>query len=154
MNITELKEKKEFIENIKLSRIYVQFQDLLKDLRKKELPQKIIELINQDIEDLNSTSFTGKELKKMLKQKQARILSLLEKELKIVPKDHYQNIYLTLGVAIGSGIGIAISESIFGNFSYFPIFTGIGLALGIVYGSSMDKKAFKDGRQIDVKIRY
>ena len=152
MNITELKEKKEFIENIKLSRIYVQFQDLLKDLRNKELPQKIIELINQDIEDINSTSFTGKELKKMLKQKQTKILSLLEKELKIVPKEHYQNICLVLGISIGSVIGVLLSKD--SNVAFSPIGLGIGLALGIVYGSSMDKKAFKDGRQIDVKIRY
>jgi hypothetical protein len=154
MDIIELKEKKEFLGSIRLNRIHVQFQELLKELTKRELPDKIVELINQNIEELNSTSFVDNKLKKLLKQKMTKILALLEKELKIVPKGYYQNFYFILGISLGSGIGTALANAIFNNVSYFPLFLGIGMAIGIALGSRMDKKAFKEGRQLGTIIKY
>ena len=110
MFIIELNEKDGTSENARLNRIYVQFNELLKQLRQKELPHEIIEMFNQDIEELNSTSLTGNGLRKLLKKKQTKILKLLEKELKIVPKDYYRNLWLAVGMsAFGVPIGIAYS---------------------------------------------
>ena len=154
MDIIELKEKKELLENNKLSGIYVQFQELLKELRKKGLPHKISELVNQDIEELNSSSFADNELNKILKKKQAKILKLLETELKIVPKGHYKNFWLAIGMCVfGLPIG-TVFGIISDNMGLIGIGLPIGIAIGIVLGSNMDKKAFEEGRQLEVKIQY
>ena len=154
MDIIELKERKEFLENIKVSRIYMQFQEIIKELKKKELPDRIIELVNQAIEDLNSTPFIGNELRKLFRQKQDNILKLLETELKIVPKGYYQNIWLAIGMCVfGLPIG-TVFGIITDNMGLIGVGLPIGIAIGIILGSNMDKKAFEEGRQLGVKMQY
>ena len=155
MVIIELNEKDGTSEQARLSRIYVQFNELLKQLRQKELPHKIIETFNQDIEELNSTSLTGNGLRKLFKQKQTKILKLLEKELKIVPKDYYRNLWLAVGMsAFGVPIGIAYSLIFTDNMAFLGVGIPIGMIIGMLLGSSMDKKAYNEGRQLDVNIKY
>jgi len=147
MNIIELKERADISENAKLGEIYAQLQELLKELRKKELPQKIIELVNHDIDNINSTSITGKELGKFVKQVQKKIKNLLKKELKIVAKEYYQNLWLVLGMCVfGLPIGVvfAICRD---NMLLVGIGLPIGSFIGYVVGSFMDVKASKKGRQ-------
>ena len=147
MNIIELKEKESISANVK----FIQFQELLKAIRKKELPDKIIEIINQDIEDINSTSLISNELRKLIRQKQGKIMKLLEKELKIVPKEYYQNQWLALGLCLGVAFGGAFGISI-GNMSFSGGGIGIGMAVGFAIGMMLDKKALKEGRQLEFKI--
>lgn len=153
MNIVEPKERLDLSGNIKLSRIYVQLEKLLKELKKIELPHKIIESINQDIEELNSTTLTGIELRRLVKQKQTKIINLVEKELKITSKNYYRNLWFVLGMSLGSGIGVSFGI-IIGNMGLFGIGIPIGMVIGIAVGSAMDKKAFEEGRQLDVEIKY
>nr|WP_315151937.1 hypothetical protein [uncultured Flavobacterium sp.] len=154
MNIIELKERQNISDNIKLNRIHVQFGELLKELRKKDLPQKIIESINLDIEELNSTSLTSNDFIKLTKQKQTKIIKVIEKELKIVPKNYYRNIWLALGMsAFGLPIGVAFGLSV-GNIGLLAIGLPIGMAIGMAVGSKMDKKAFEESRQLNIEIKY
>ena len=154
MNIIELKERENISDNIKLSRIYVQLGELLKNLKKKELTPEIIKSINGDIEELNSSSLTSNELIKLVKLKQTKIIKVVEKELKIVPKNYYRNLWLILGMSVfGIPIGVAFGSSI-GNMGLLGIGLPIGMGIGIVVGSGMDKKAFKEGRQLDIEIKY
>ena len=156
MTIVELKERKETLENAKLNRRYLRFEEFLKELRKKELPVNIVESVNQDIENINSTPFAGKEFKKLIAQKQANILKLLEKELKIVPKDHYLNLWLALGTTF-SGIPIALGTAFGFDAIYLALFgclVPIGVVVGMVVGKRMDTKALKEGRQLDVKVEF
>ena len=155
MEIYELKEKNGISDNVKLNRIYIQFQEILKELRKKELPEKIIELINQKIDELNSTSCTDKELKKLFKKKQAKIIELLEKETKIVPKNHYRNLWLAVGMsAFGLPLGVVFGLTVMNNIAFLGAGIPIGMVIGIALGSEMDKKALKEGRQLDLEIKY
>jgi hypothetical protein len=155
MDIIELTEKDGISDSVKLNRIYVQFREILNELRKKELPQEIIGLINHDIEDINSTSCIGEELRKLFKKKQTKILKILEKELKIVPKVYYRNLWLSLGISIfGIPLGMIIGLVGFGNIAFFSIGIPIGMCIGIVMGSEMDKKALKEGRQLNLIIKY
>lgn len=147
MNIIEPKERQNISDNIKLSRIYNQLGELLKELEKKELPHKIIESVNQDIEELNTTTLTSNELRKLVKQKQTKIIKLVEKELKITPKNYYRSLWFVLGMIFGSAIGPGFGIS-------FGIGIPIGMVIGIAVGSAIDKKAFEEGRQLDVEIKY
>lgn len=153
MEIKELNQKPGIEKNVKLEETYLQFERLLIELRKKRLTDGLVVAINNDIEDLNSTSSSGDELKKIVKKKQARIIALLEKELKLVPKNYYRNLWLAIGMtAIGIPIGVAFGV-ILKNMAFLGIGLPIGIGIGIAVGTGMDKKAFEEGRQIDVEIK-
>ena len=154
MNIIELKERQNSTSDINVSRLYTQLGELLKELNKKELPHAIIEAVNQDIEELNARALTNNELRKLVKQKQTGIIKRIEKELKIVPKNYYRNLWLVVGMSVfGLPIGVAIGLNT-GNMGFLAIGLPIGMAIGIATGSAMDNKASKEGRQLDIEIKY
>jgi len=141
-------------EDVKLNEIYSQFMKLLTELEKKELPDEIAGTINADIDEINSITDNGKELRKQIKQRLQRIIKLLEKDLKLVPRNYYRNMWMALGMAVfGIPMGAAFGTSL-GNMAYLGIGLPIGLAIGLVFGDGMDKKALKEGRQLDVEIKY
>ena len=152
MKIIELNQKPGIDRNVKLEETYLQFEKLLIELRKKELPDGIVVSINKDIEDLNSISSSGDDLRQIVRKKQTRIIKLLEKELKLVPKNYYRNLWLAVGMAaFGIPIGVAFGASL-GNMAFLAIGLPIGMAIGIAVGTGMDKKAFEEGRQIDLEM--
>ena len=154
MKINELNQKPDIEKNVKLKETYVQFEILLIELRKRDLPQGLVMSINKDIDEINSTSISGDNISKRVKKKQTRIIKLLEKEVKLVPKNYYRNLWLGIGMAaFGIPIGVAFGASL-GNMAFLGIGLPLGLAIGIAVGSGMDKKAFEEGRQLDVIIKY
>lgn len=67
MKISELNQKPGIDKNIKPEETYLQFEKLLIELRKNELPDGRVISINKDIADLNSISSFGGELRKIIK---------------------------------------------------------------------------------------
>ena len=154
MDIVNLKERQDISSDVKLSQIYSQFGKLLRELEKKKLSQKIIESINQDVQEINASSLTGNELRSFVKLKQTKLIKQLEKEHKIVPKSYYRNIWLPVGMsAFGVPLGVAFGVSL-GNMGLLAIGLPIGMLIGIAVGASMDKKAADEGRQLDIEIKY
>ncbi|HSN48295.1 MAG TPA: hypothetical protein VLR29_06000 [Flavobacterium sp.] len=154
MTINELIQKPENDSNIKLGEAWLQFEKLLIELRKRELPDSLVVSINKDIEELNSTRSSGNELRKIIKDKQTNIIKVLEKDHKLVPQNHYRTIWLALGMAaFGIPLGVAIGTSL-GNMAFLGIGMPIGMGIGILVGTGMDKKAFKEGRQLDLEIKH
>ena len=152
MKINYLNQKPSIDENVKLKETYLQFENILTELRKIELPDRLVISINQDIEDLNSISNSGDELRKIVRKKQTKIIKSLEDELKLLPKNYYRNLWIALGTAaFGIPIGVAFGASL-GNMAYIGIGLPLGLAIGIAVGKAMDKKALEEGRQIDLEI--
>jgi len=122
-------------------------------LRKQDLTDELIISINKGIDQVNTVSDSEKELKKQIKKNQSTILKTIEKELKLVTKNHYRNTWLPVGMAaFGIPLGVAIGTST-GNMAYLGIGFPFGLAIGIAIGTSMDKKAFEEGRQLDLEIK-
>ena len=141
-------------ENIKLNEITIQFKKLLVELRKKELPIEQIASINKKIDELNASTVEGNELKKTIKTKQTEIIKLLEKELKLVPKNYYRNLWMPLGLSVfGIPMGVVFG-TILKNMAFIGLGLPIGMLIGIAVGSAMDKKAFAEGRQIDIEIKH
>jgi hypothetical protein len=154
MEINKLKQRPDLGENTNLGKAYLQFETLLSEIIKKRLPGTIVFSINRDIDEINSILFPGNELRKQIKKRQARILKLIEKERKLVPKNYYRNLWLAVGMsAFGIPIGFALAESI-GNMAFIGIGLPIGLAIGIAVVTSLDKKALKEGRQLDIEIKF
>ena len=154
MNIIELKERQDLSYDTKTNRIYIQLEELLNQLSKRNLPQNIIESVNQDIEAVNASLLIGNDFRKLVKQKQNKIIKLLEKDLKVVPKNYYRNMWLALGMSVfGLPIGVAFGASI-GNMGLLGVGLPIGMAIGALVGSKMDKKALEEGRQLNIEIKY
>ena len=153
MEIKELKQRPEILEDTKSKEAALQFEKLLNELRNRELPDKIISSINSDVDKINSIVDSGKVFRKMVRQKQAEIIKQLEKEQKIVPKNHYRNIWMALGMAVfGVPLGVVFGMSL-DNMAFLGIGLPIGLVIGLGVGAEMDKKAFREGRQLDIEIK-
>ena len=52
------------------------------------------------------------------------------------------------GLPIGAGFGASLQ-----NMAFLGIGLPIGMAIGMAIGTGMDKKAFEEGRQLDLEIR-
>lgn len=154
MEIKELKKRPDIELHKKLSSIYAQFDLLLSDLRKRELPEEIVKIINEKIDQINTVSASETSLRKQIRNTQRAILQLLEKKLKLVTKNHYRNTWLAVGMsAFGVPLGIVFGISL-GSMALLAIGLPIGMAIGIAIGTGMDKKALAEGRQIDLEIQY
>ena len=154
MSYLELKDVQNISNNIKLSRIYLQFTELLNELKKKELSENIVTIINNSVKYINSSTLTETQLGKLINQNQTLILKQTEKELKIVPRNYYRNLWMLFGfTAFGLPIGI-IFGAIIGNITLLAIELPIGMAIGAAFGLGMDKKAYREGRQLNLEIKY
>ncbi len=152
MKFKKLKPRPELGENSKLEKAYAQFEKLLDELTKKKLPEEMVHSINNEIEALNAITDSGKLLKKAITKRQSGIIRLIEKKLKIVPRNYYRNMWLALGMAVfGIPLGVALGTSL-GNMAFLSIGLPIGMAIGIGVGTSMDQKAAREGRQLDLEI--
>jgi hypothetical protein len=153
MTIVELKDRPDLDVKSKLFKLHIQLREILNALRKKKLTESIVTYINTDIDSLNALP-NGEQLQKTTKQKQTNILKLVEKELKIVPKNYYRNIWLPLGMSVfGLPLGAAFGLVI-GNIGLLSVGLPIGMAIGVAVGVSLDKKALTEGRQLDAEVRY
>ena len=154
MTIIELVKRPGIAQNEKLAKRHFQFETLLEELRKHEVPTDITHAINKEVEQINSFSGSDKVLLKQVKEAQSRIFKLIEKELKLVPQKHYMKMWLAVGMAaFGLPFGVAFGVSL-GNMGLIGVGLPIGMAIGIAVGSAMDKKAQENGKQLDVEIKY
>jgi hypothetical protein len=154
MSITALRQRPDIQSNSKLDKMYVQFNQLLGELSRKSIPDEVVSVINTEVDAINASTPAGNELQKILKKKQTEIVTLVEKKLKIVPKNYYRMLWLPVGMAafglpLGVGFGIALS-----SMAFLGLGLPIGMAIGMAVGSGMDKKAAAEGRQLDVEIKY
>lgn len=151
MKIKNLKQRPDIQKNTKLNNAYIQFEKLINELRNKELSDELVEFVNVNIEKLNLIS--GKELRSEIRKNQSKIIRRIEKELKIVPKNYYRNMWLAIGMSVfGIPLGVAFGAS-FGNMGFIAIGLPIGMVIGIAVGTVMDKKAFDEGRQLDMELK-
>lgn len=152
MKITKLERRANTEADKKLKTHYNFLENLIVELNTKELPLEIIKLINQDIEVLNRFEGSDKDFLKLMGKKQTGMLQLLEKELSLVCKGHYRNMWLALGMAVfGLPMGTLFGLGL-GNMAYIGMGLPLGIALGAAYGTSLDKKAYEEGRQLEVEI--
>ncbi|SIS83005.1 hypothetical protein SAMN05421789_10815 [Kaistella chaponensis] len=139
--------------NIKIANSIKQFNSLIKLLNDKNLTLNVIKKINDDITELNSSQVMGTALSHLIKKKQNKIIKLTEKELKIVPKNYYTNLWMVLGMsAFGLPLGVAFGLSL-GNIGLLAIGLPIGMAIGTLVGSKLDKKALESGKQLDIELK-
>ena len=121
MEIKKLQAKTQFEQDKRLSEKFNSFQKLIEELNKKDLPIEMVGTINMDIDEINNSSESNKEMLNQLNKKQSKIIKTLEKELKLVTINHYRKMWLILGMSVfGIPIGIAIGMSL-GNLGLLGI---------------------------------
>ncbi len=153
MNLKTLLERPDLNPGKRTQRKIQNFHELLVAIAERDLPETVIGALNQKIDALNEMQGTEKEYRRALVNTEYKILRFLEKEHKIVPRNHYQKTWLALGMAVfGIPIGVALGTAL-GNMGFLGAGIGIGLAIGIAIGTDMDKKARKEGRQLDFEAR-
>lgn len=153
MKFNELDKRPTLYQDYWLSKGYDKFEDLLEALTKMEIPSTIVNTVNQHIDAINFFSGSDRELVKEMKRSRSRILVILEKEFSIVTRNHYRRIWLAIGMAaIGLPVGIVFGAG-FGNMSLLVVGLPVGLIIGIVVGGSLDKKAFENGKQLDIAFK-
>ena len=153
MEIKELRNRQDLDKSKRLNIVYTQFGKLLTELKKRELSELVIKSINDGVGQVNAVSEADRHLGKQIRNTQSRILRLIEKELNLVVKNHYRNIWMAIGMtAFGLPMGIAFGMSL-GNIAFLGFGLPIGFGIGIAVGTAMDKKAFEEGRQIDFEYK-
>ncbi|SFU05472.1 hypothetical protein SAMN04489724_3662 [Algoriphagus locisalis] len=149
MPLTPLTTRPSFEENPKLSKAAHNLSTLLGAIEKKNIPEPTEAKLNEIMAGVNNFPGPDPELLKQIKSAQAAILKLVENELGLVAKNHYQLQWLALGMAtFGVPLGVVFGLSL-GNMAFIGIGLPIGMAIGIAFGSSKDKQAEEQGKQLD-----
>ncbi len=137
-------------ENQKIQVRLVSLVNLFNEIRNRNIPDKMIETFNNMIDSINSFDGEPKKLLKLLNSTQENVLNTLEKELKLVTKNHYQNKWMAMGMAaFGVPIGAALGLSL-NNMAFIGLGLPIGLAIGVAIGARMDKAAKTLGNQLNL----
>lgn len=154
MKIKKLNTRINLNQNKRLNKKYLEFKELITELRERDLNEEIVTTINNEIDSINSLSDSDNKFRKELKNNQSKILKLIEKELKLVTKNHYRNIWLAIGNGVfGVPIGVVIGV-ITGNMGFIGIGIAMGFAFGIAVGTMLDQKAKEKGNQLNFEIKY
>ena len=153
MEIKEVIKRSISEQNKRLNRRFIQFEKLISELRSKSIPNEIVNAINTDIEQINLFPSSEKDFRRLLKKTQSRILKLVDKELKLVPVNHYRNNFMGIGIAMGVAFGAALGSSS-DNSSLISLGIPLGMVIGMAIGSAKDKKAKESGLQLDLEIRF
>ena len=136
-----------------LTKRFAQYHQIIDELNQRELPESIISLINQKTDFLNAVPNDDNRFGKYLRSALVQIIDMLEKDVQLVPKNHYQNKYLALGLVFGVPFGF-IFATILDQMAFIGIGLPIGMSIGIAIGASLDKKAAREGRQLEVEAFY
>lgn len=140
--------------NEKLARSYHHLQALIRELYQKAAAKDLDPIVMPEVESLNALpqDVKEKELGSAINKSQAKILEKVEKELKIVPREYYQNQWLAIGMAaFGIPMGVVFAMAL-GNMAFFAIGLPLGLALGLANGQRLDAKAKDEGRQLELGL--
>ena len=148
--IKELKSRTHF-QSIKLTKSNSKFGELIEELRTRKLSQNTIDQINEELDLINIDS-DEKTLKKLVFKKQYKVLQIVEKEHKLVPKNHYRNKWMVLGTTIfGLPFGVIFGSAL-SNMAFLGIGLPIGMPIGMAIGAKKDMDAAKQGLQLNFSL--
>lgn len=154
MKIKKLNTRINLNQNKRLNKKYLEFQELITELREMELNEEFKHTLNNTIDSINSLLDFDKTLGKQLKSEQSKILKLLKKEQTLVPINYYRNRWMPIGIgAFGVPLGIIIGL-ITNNMAFFGIGLPIGFGVGFAVGTGLDLKVKEKGKQLNFEIKY
>lgn len=151
MKIIDLNNKQNNNQSNKIVKHYSQLERLIIDLKEREITDKIIQSINDEINIINECNGTEKDFLCKVKEAKSNILKLIEKELELVPKAYYQNRWMVYGMMAGLIISLVLKQFGFDNtWNSVGMMLPMGLLFGLLAGKNRDEKAQKDGLQLKI----
>ncbi len=152
--ITDLKLNAKYKTHKKIFQKFSNLECLVAEVRKKELKTKVITYINQQISEFNACAESEKEYLKQIRKLQYNIIKILEKEQHIIPKGYYRNKWFALGMTtFGISFGVVFSV-LLDNYAFIGIGLPIGMSIGMAIGAGKDNQAKKEGRQLDIDLKW
>ncbi|TVZ25234.1 hypothetical protein JM83_0136 [Gillisia sp. Hel_I_86] len=131
---------------------YILLEKLVQELQNRELPPEVLVEMNVEIEHLNACLDDHPRFLSKIKSAKMLLLNNIHKNLEIVPKNYYRNLWLAIGMsAFGLPLGIVFSV-IWNNYSFMAIGLPIGMSIGIALGTLLDKQAEENNRQLELEI--
>jgi len=150
MSLINLAPREHLNANRKTAKAFNTLEALRNDLADRQIPKQVEDVINREIEKVNQAG--DDQVRKQMTKSRNVILSTIQKELKLVPRNHYMVQWMSLGMAsIGIPIGLMFGLAL-DNFAFFAIGLPIGMSIGIAIGSGLDKKAASEGRQLSIDL--
>lgn len=123
---------------------------LISELNKKSIPEPLTKKINLSLEGIGAFQGSHQAVAGLIRKVYRQLLTLVRKELGLVPKYYYRSIYLSIGIAaFGLPVGLLISVLI-KNFAFIGIGLPVGLTTGMAIGNAMDAKAQKENKQLNI----
>ena len=100
-------------------------------------------LLNSDqLKSRHVTSFYGK------------LINFTMKQYGYVPEKYYQNQWMAIGMAaFGLPFGVVFAMTL-DNMAFIGIGFPMGLPIGMAIGASKDKKAFEEGKQLQIQYDF
>jgi len=131
-------------------KIYNCFIRTLSSLKKRDLTENQLQLIQDKLSALNLKT-TTENRKKFYKQKLSEFKGFLKNEFSFTTEKYYTEMGMIYGMIFGTGIGLSIGVTIdpgLGTSIGLSIGTGVGMVLGMIYGARKDAEAKRQGRVI------
>lgn len=150
--IIPLEDRDEVNQSKRLAKSYHKVQQLIEVLNTRtDIPSEVEESIQKEAQLMDEFEGSPKELCKFLNKGYTKVLTVLRKELGLVPKGYHRTKWMSLGMAIwGIPIGMILSIPL-GNMGMIGTGIPIGMGIGIAIGSGLDQKAEKEGKQLDLE---
>ena len=151
MKIIDLNNEQNNNRSKKIVKHYSQLKKIIIDLNERGIPGETIQAINDEINIINESKGTEKDFLSQVKKAKSNILKLIEKELKLVPKFHYQNLWMAYGMMAGLIISLILKQFGLDNtWNSVGMMLPMGILFGIVAGKNRDEKAKNDGQQLNI----
>ena len=140
------------LSNIRKSekKVVIKFLSVLQHIEKLNLATEQENDISKFVDSLRLKTYRGGNIK-IIKRKLDRLTSYLMSEFSMIPEGHF----LSNGITLGSGFGLALSISMVTALEIaipMAISFGLvtGLIIGMLYGWYMDESAKRNGRVISL----
>lgn len=152
MKIKEINKPFKVEQRKRLVKRLSRLEALVNELNTREIPDETTAKINLEVDKVNSSINNTKYYMRQLRKALWNMLKVLEKDIKVTPKNFYRNRWMAIGISVfGVSFGTAFGASL-GNMSYISIGIPLGMVFGMVIGASMDKKALESGRQLKFEV--
>lgn len=149
-NIPALKE--ELFENQKLQKAYNRLIELIESIEPRPIPDEVKNKIQACLDIIDKEPDKPKRTLKAVNKGTNTIVKLLEKNLRLVPKNHYMVLGMSMGMVLfGIPLGVAFGSA-YDNYTFISFGLPIGLSLGLAVGVHLDKKAAEQGKQLPITL--
>lgn len=127
------------------------FQFLLSEISHKDISPEVEQKIEMVITDLNSWDRSARGYLKEIEKSRRKILKILHKDLGIVRRNYYTELWLPLGtVFFGIPVGIIIFI-LTGEIVFLGVGLPLGMFLGLGLGAYLDRRAKEKNKMLFIK---